>query len=109
MPTFRPDNVTKTEDPEKFKSYISKLGIASGIEIRSFESLIDALDKRHEFFHKTGCRLSDHGLDRFYFARFSLGEIDNILKKLLSGTTISSDETEKFRTAVMLELCKIEP
>jgi glucuronate isomerase len=107
LPTFRPDNITKTEDPEKFKSYVSKLSMSSGIEIRNFDSLIEALDKRHEYFHKTGCRLSDHGLDRFYFARFSISEIDSILKKLLSGKTLALDETEKFRTAVMLELCKM--
>jgi glucuronate isomerase len=107
LPTFRPDNVTKIDDPEKFRSYISKLGISCGIEIRNFESLIEALDKRHEFFHETGCRLSDHGLDRFYFARFTHSEIENIFENLLKDVSISNDETEKFRTAVMLELCKM--
>lgn len=107
LPTLRPDNVTKTEDPEKFNSYITRLGMASGTEIRSFVSLIDALDKRHEFFHNIGCRLSDHGLDRFYFTLFSSAEIENILKKLLTGNIISPEETEKFRTAIMLELCKM--
>jgi glucuronate isomerase len=107
LPTFRPDNVTKTEDPEKFKSYVTKLGISSGFEILNFNSLIEALDNRHEFFHKTGCRLSDHGLDRFYFTRFSFSEIDEIFKNLLKGAVISSEDTEKFRTAVMLELCKM--
>jgi glucuronate isomerase len=107
LPTFRPDNAIKTEDPEKFKSYMTKLGISSGLEILNFNSLIEALDNRHEFFHKTGCRLSDHGLDRFYFSRFSFSEIDDIFKNLLKGTIISSDDSEKFRTAVMLELCKM--
>jgi glucuronate isomerase len=107
LPTFRPDNITKTEDPEKFKSYVTKLSMSSGIEIRNFASLVEALDYRHEFFHKTGCRLSDHGLDRFYFARFSFSEIDDIFKNLLKGSEISAGETEKFRTAVMLELCKM--
>jgi len=107
LPTFRPDNVTKTEDPEKFRSYVTKLSISSGIGILNFNSLIEALDNRHEFFHKTGCRLSDHGLNRFYFARFSFSEIDDIFKNLLKGTVISAEETEKFRTAIMLELCKM--
>jgi glucuronate isomerase len=107
LPTFRPDNVTKTEDPEKFKSYLTKLGMSSGIEIRNFGSLVEALDNRHEFFHRNGCRLSDHGLDRFYFSRFSFSEIEGIFKNLLKGAVISFDETEKFRTAVMLELCKM--
>jgi glucuronate isomerase len=107
LPTFRPDNVIKTDDPEKFRSYLGKLGMSCGIEIRNFESLIEALDKRHEFFHQTGCRLSDHGLDRFYFARFTHSEIENIFENLLKDVSISNEETEKFRTAVMLELCKM--
>ena len=106
-PTFRPDNVVKTEDPEKFRLYIQKLELASGIEIRTFHALIDALDIRHRFFHDNGCRLSDHGLDRFYFATFSLNEPENIFKNLLKGNKITQEETEKYITAVMLELCRL--
>lgn len=107
LPTFRPDNVIKTDDTEKFKEYISKLGFEAGIEIRDFDTLVEALDKRHRFFHDMGARLSDHGLDRFYFSRFTHSEVDNIFKKLLKGDSVSPDETEKFRTASMLELCRM--
>ncbi len=107
LPTFRPDNITKTEDPEKFRTYIINLEQASGIEIRSFENLIEAVDSRHRFFHETGGRLSDHGIERFYFASYTSSEIDNILKKLLKGKNISCEEDEKYRTAAMIELCKL--
>jgi glucuronate isomerase len=107
LPTFRPDNIVKTEDPEKFRAYIMKLEEKSGIEIRNFESLIEAADNRHKYFHEAGDRLSDHGLERFYFASFTLSEIDKILKKLLKGDAISAEETEKYKTAAMLELCKL--
>jgi glucuronate isomerase len=107
LPTFRPDNVIKTEEPEKFKSYIHRLELASGTEIMNFDSLLEALDKRHKFFHETGGRLSDHGLDRFYFASFTLSEINRIFKNLLKGEIISFEEAEKYKTAVMLELCRL--
>jgi glucuronate isomerase len=107
LPTFRPDNVVKTEDPEKFIAYIQKLQNASGIEIRNFEALIEALDRRHKFFHEMGGRLSDHGLDRFYYDTFLASEIDKIFKKLLKGENISYEEAEKYKTATMLELCKL--
>lgn len=107
LPTFRPDNVIKTEDPLKFKAYIEKLGISGNTEIKDFSSLIEVLDGRHKFFHDTGGRLSDHGLDRFYYTQFTASEIDNILKKLLRGERISEDESEKYRTAVMTELCRM--
>jgi glucuronate isomerase len=107
LPTFRPDNVIKTEDPEKFGLYIRKLEQTSGIEIKNFEALVVALDNRHKFFHEMGGRQSDHGLDRFYFTTFTSSEIDKILKNLLRGDTISSEEAEKYKTAMMLELCKL--
>jgi glucuronate isomerase len=107
LPTFRPDNVIKTEDPEKFKSYIQKLELASSTEIRNFDTLLEALDKRHNFFHQTGCRLSDHGLDRFYFTSFSSHEIETIFRNLLEGKIISLQEAEQYKTAVMLELCRM--
>jgi len=116
LPTFRPDNVVKTEDPGKFRAYILKLEQSSGFEIRNFETLIEALDSRHKFFHDTGCRLSDHGLDRFYFATYTASEIDKIFKKLLKGDIvsceekgdiISCEEAEKYKTAIMIELCKL--
>ena len=107
LPTFRPDNVIKTEDPEKFTAYIRKLERASDTEINSFITLCEALDKRHKFFHETGCRASDHGLDRFYFASFIPKEIDKIFRSLLKGENISNEESEKYKTAVMLELCKL--
>ena len=107
LPTFRPDNVIKTEDPEKFKSYILKLELAGGNDISNYEALVEALDKRHKFFHEMGGRLSDHGIDRFYFATFTFAEIDRIFKNLLKGNPISLEDAEKYKTAVMLELCKM--
>jgi len=107
LPTFRPDNAVKTDDPVKFREYILKLEKASGTSIDNFETLIRALDKRHEFFHNIGGRLSDHGLDRFYFAQFTADEADSIFRSLLNRKRLSADETEKYRTAVMLELCRM--
>src|SRR5664280_880547 len=107
LPTFRPDNVIKTENPEKFMAYLNRLELVCGIEIRNFDTLVGALDKRLTFFHDMGCRLSDHGLDRFYHSLFTAQEINSILKKLLKGEIISSEEAEKYKTAVMLELCRL--
>ena len=107
LPTFRPDNVTKTEDPVKFKSYIQKLEVASETEIKSFDALLEALDKRHTFFHEMGGRLSDHGLDRFYFATFTHKEIEKIFSTLLKGENISVEDAEKYKTSIMLELCRL--
>jgi glucuronate isomerase len=107
LPTFRPDNILKTEDPGKFLAYVEKLGNSEGIKIKSFESLVEVLDKRHQFFHKMGGRLSDHGLERFYFEHLAPGEAVMIFGKLIKGAGITLIEAEKFRIAIMLELCRM--
>jgi glucuronate isomerase len=105
FPTWRPDNVVKTEDPVKFKAYIGKLEQASGNEIKDFSKLIEVMDNRHKFFHEMGGRASDHGLDRFYFTQFTASEADKIFKKLMKGDSLSEEESEKYKAAVMTELC----
>lgn len=107
LPAFRPDNVIKTDDPEKFREYILKLEKVTGREIESFKALTEALDERHAFFHEMGCRLSDHGSERFFFSPCSENEADLIFKSLLKGQQVSADETEKYRMAIMLELCRM--
>jgi glucuronate isomerase len=107
LPTFRPDNLIKTEDPAIFISYIKKLELASETDILNFETLIEAVDTRHNFFHEMGCRLSDHGLDHFYYSTFTSSEINMAFMNLLKGKTISSEDAEKYKTALMLELCRM--
>ncbi len=107
LPTWRPDNLIKTEEPEKFIAYIRKLETADGASIKTFENLIEVTDRRHKFFHETGGRLSDHGMERFYFATYTASEIEKIFKKLMKGEIISAEEAEKYKTATMLELCRM--
>ncbi|MCJ7448750.1 MAG: glucuronate isomerase [Bacteroidales bacterium] len=107
LPTFRPDNVVKTEDPVKFKAYIKKLENAGGTGITSFGKLVEVVDSRHKFFHEMGARLSDHGLERFYFAPYTEKEIDKIFAKLLKGESLSCEESEKYKAAAMTEICRM--
>ncbi len=107
LPTFRADNVLKTENPENFNLYLQKLSNVANIEINSFSKLVEALDSRHEYFHNVGCRLSDSGSDRFYFVHYTESEVSSIFQKLLSGKYLTQDETEKYRTAIMAELSRM--
>jgi glucuronate isomerase len=107
LPTFRPDNAIKTEDTARFQAYIKKLGEACGAEIKDFNSLIGALDSRHSFFHEMGGRLSDHGLERFYFDSVTPSDADKYFKQLLKGKMLNAEESEKYKTAVMTEICRM--
>lgn len=107
LPSFRADNLIKTENIDLFISYINKLGDAADIQIVDLYSLIEALDKRHQYFHDLGARVSDSGPDRFFFEEYTHQEVNSILKKLLSGRAINEIETEKYRTCIMSELAKL--
>ncbi|HVN57549.1 MAG TPA: glucuronate isomerase [Bacteroidales bacterium] len=107
LPTFRADNVLKTEDPDAFKRYMHRLSEASEVEIKNTESLFKALERRHKFFHENGCRLSDNGLNDLLYSPVSQPEADKSLKKLMKGEMLDAAETNGFRTLVLSELCRM--
>lgn len=106
-PAFRPDKSFAIENPEAYKSYLQKLGSAAGIEISSFDTLIEALAKRVDFFHSRGCRLSDHGLENLYYSTDSRLSADGILQKVLRGNIPNPEEIEYFKFKVLKKLCKL--
>jgi glucuronate isomerase len=61
-PTFRPDKAFALADSKAWNAWCDRLGAAAGVEVRSLNSLLLALEKRHDAFHQLGGRLSDHGL-----------------------------------------------
>ncbi len=101
LPTWRPDKAMAVEDPVAFKAYVERLGAAADIDIRSFSDFVDALQRRHDFFHDAGCRLSDHGLDVFYAEPYTDAEIAHIFNKVYSGTSLSDVEVRKFKSAML--------
>ena len=52
LPTFRPDKAANLVDPVAYKAYVESLENASGMSITGFESLVAAVDNRHEYFQK---------------------------------------------------------
>jgi len=107
LPTFRADNVLKTEDATTFIAYMEKLGAAADVSIHTYKDLLKALDQRHAFFHELGGRLSDSGPDRFYYADYTDAEIAVIFQKLMDGQIIDAEETEKYRTSIMADLSRM--
>lgn len=103
IPAWRPDRLLAINEPQKFNDYIRLLEKASDMEIKSFSLLIEALDKRHEYFHASGCRLSDHGLETFYATPYTDAEVNNIFMKARGGNILTTDEVLKFRSALLYE------
>ena len=103
LPTWRPDKAMAVESPAAFKAYINRLAEVSGVEIRSFTTLIDALEVRHRFFESVGCRLSDHGIEEFYAEDYTQQEIEQIFAKVYGGTQLTDEEIRKYKSAMLVE------
>ena len=101
IPAWRPDKAMAIENPQAYRQYIDKLSEVSGVEIRSYSDLLDALEKRHKFFESMGCKLSDHGLETFYASDYTDAEIELIFKKVLNGEDPDQIELDKFRSAAL--------
>lgn len=97
LPTFRPDKAVNISK-EDFSDYIKKLSEAYGKNIESYDTLLEALDSRANFFHSVGCRISDHGLDYVPYKEASKEEVSQIFLKALNGETITREEEDKYKT-----------
>ncbi|WP_301100807.1 glucuronate isomerase [Propionivibrio sp.] len=103
-PSYRPDKALAIDDPVAWKAYLDKLGAAADLSIGSYQDLVAALDKRHAAFHALGCRASDHALIT-PVATFATAQIlENIFAKLLTGSLPAPEESEAFKTALLLEV-----
>ena len=108
IPAWRPDKAMAIEDPVSYKAYIEKLGEAAGMEINTYADLLDALQKRHDFFASMGCKLSDHGLEAFYAADYTDTEIAFIFKQTLAGKRPSELDLDKFRSAFLHDMAVMD-
>jgi glucuronate isomerase len=104
VPSFRPDKALAIDDPQAWKTYIGRLGATADVSIGSYADLVKALDKRHAAFHDLGCRASDHGLVVPFAAFATPPALEAIFAKLLKGTAPTVEEAESFKTAIMLEV-----
>ena len=102
-PAFRPDKAILIEQPH-FVAYIDELSQVSGVEITDWPSLLTALEKRMDFFHSSGCRLSDHGLEQIQAVDFNEKEINEIFVKRLSNQNITGVAAAQFQTALLIFL-----
>ncbi len=103
IPAFRPDKAMAVEDLTDFHKWLAKLQTASGISVTGFDKYIEAIHKRHTYFHENGCRLSDHGIETAYAEDYTSQEINSVFQKILSKKELNASEVLKFKSAMMYE------
>ncbi|WP_025762758.1 glucuronate isomerase [Dyadobacter tibetensis] len=109
LPTFRPDKaMLLIDEPEAFISYLSVLAsLTGGQSIESYEALLGALEKRHDFFAAMGGKLSDHGLSHIY-ASLDREAAARAMAKSLRGELASESDRTAFKSVLLHDLAKMD-
>lgn len=107
-PTFRADKLMAANDPETFNAWCGLLATRAGLEIKTLGDLLEALDRRHAFFHSVGGRLSDHGLESLPETDCSEAEAAKIFQALRAGEAASTTDTAKWVWFTMLHLGRLD-
>lgn len=107
FPTWRADKAMAIDNLD-FNAYLIKLGEAAGMVITNYAQLKKALQIRQDFFVQMGCKLSDHGLDRFFCDEYTETEIEAIFEKAINKKALSETEVLKYKSAVLYELAVMD-
>ena len=103
LPAWRPDKAMNIEKSD-FCEYIAKLSQVSGVDIKDFDSLMEALKNRMDFFENMGCTVSDHGLEYVMYEPYELEEVNRIFENRLANGVLSKIEERKYKTGLMVSL-----
>ncbi len=106
LPTFRPDKALEI-NKEGFSNWIKRLSEVTGISIKRYKDLLDALKDRVNYFNQEGCRMSDHSLSYVPYAEASETELEEIFKKAMVSEKVSPQEENKYKTYTLIFLGKL--
>ncbi len=102
FPTFRPDKALNVHLPDAFNAWVQRLEAAANTSVLKYADFVDALSKRHDFFHEMGGRLSDHGLNHPYADFCGEPEAAAIFDKARAGQAATPEEQARFASNMML-------
>lgn len=100
LPAMRPDKLIQIAE-NGFGDYLQQLSQVSGVKIHDFDSLVQALHQRFEFFNQMGGRLSDHSLLTYHFVELPKDRLNEILQKGVENAPLSESEIDGYLTALL--------
>ncbi|RYC68654.1 glucuronate isomerase [Spirosoma sordidisoli] len=104
LPTFRPDALFPASG-QAWRDRVAELASVSGLAITSLDTFLEAMQRRIDFFHETGCRAADHGLAQMPLAAARSSQLDTAFRQLLAGqTTVTPDQIDQLTGCILLEL-----
>ena len=95
-------------DLDAYALWLGRLEATSGVSIGSYASLLDALERRHAFFHQVGCRLSDRGLDIVPDVPCTPERAERLFGKARSKQALSAEEADALRWRLLVDLAVMD-
>ncbi|MBQ4440291.1 MAG: glucuronate isomerase [Kiritimatiellae bacterium] len=107
-PAWRSDKASKIEALKPWNAWMDALGKAAKMDVKTYDDFLAAMKKRHEFFAKNGCVVSDYGITEIFAAPYTDKEVAAIFKKARAGKAVTPDEALKFKSAWLFEGLKAD-
>ncbi|MEM1211750.1 MAG: glucuronate isomerase [Planctomycetota bacterium] len=102
IPAFRPDKSHNLTDLPAWNAVVDSIADAAGVSISSFDDFLDALKKRHAYFHDLGSRISDHGLTHLPDHALSEADAATVFQHARNGDPITDHDAAGFTGFMLL-------
>jgi len=101
-PTFRPDKALLVNHPAVFNPWCEQLAARADVDVKDLAALLEALRRRHDFFHSLGARVSDHGLENVPEVDCTETEAAAIFAQARAGRPATPEQTVRFTWFLLL-------
>ena len=108
LPAWRSDKAAKVENLKAWNAWMDKLAAAAKTPVRTWDDFLDAMAKRHAFFEKAGCVVSDYGVTEIFAAPYTEADCRRIFRKARSGKAPTPAEALKLKSAWLYEGLKAD-
>ena len=107
-PAWRSDKASKIDNLKVWNDWMNRLSAAAKMPVKTYDDFLGAMAKRHEFFAKAGCVVSDYGITEIFAAPYTEKEVAAIFRKARSGKAVTAEEALKFKSAWLYEGLKAD-
>jgi glucuronate isomerase len=104
LPTWRPDKAWAVDRPDVFLPWMKLLDASVGRVTGGFQSYLEALQERHQYFADHGCLLSDRGLETVPEDGCTRDQAAAIFEAVRGGGRPSPEDTRRFQSFMLHQL-----
>jgi glucuronate isomerase len=108
LPTWRIEIALQIERTQPWNAWVDRLAKAADVNIDSLDDFLEALQRRHDFFEASGCKLADYGLETVHSDDFTESEAAAAFLRARAGGVPSVAESRSYHSAMMLHFGRMD-